>query len=419
MKHLKLRPLQQAGAAFLENHPKAYLALRMRLGKTATALQQARKGMPTLVVAPVSVLYHWADEVHKWRPGLTVEVIRQNRKATKQGNADVCVVPYSILAKLLKDGKLKRPHYVILDEAHYCKSQKAQRTKAATFLIKSAERAVALTGTPIPNRPVELYPLLNAMGAPFAKTKTQFGYRFCDAKPSPFHPGLDYTGSSNLDELRDELEDWMFYSQGGYVSPVTTVIEVDANITREERNLIDLIDWSAEDPEIPFERLSLVRRLSGEQKLAPTLEVVMNTLEEMEKVVVFCHHKELIHALAGELEAADIKVATLTGAEVSPRRVAAVDAFQSGDARVFIGNIQAAGEGISLAAASHVIFAEQAWTPGAMDQAAARIETADMDRVTSIDYIVRRGGIDSKLLAKIEEKRAIIEAALNDQGEAQ
>ena len=81
---------------------------------------------------------------------------------------------------------------------------------------------------------------------------------------------------------------------------------------------------------------------------------------------------------------------------------------------MFIGNIQAAGEGISLAAASHAVFVEQAWTPGAMDQAGARIETADMDRQVSLDYLVRRGGIDEKLMGAIMEKRAIVSEALDD-----
>ena len=106
---------------------------------------------------------------------------------------------------------------------------------------------------------------------------------------------------------------------------------------------------------------------------------------------------------------------TLTGRDSLNQRQAAQDAFQEGTARVFIGNIKAAGEGITLAAASHCLFVEQDWSPGVMDQAAARIETHDRSRTLTVDYLVRRGGIDSKLMAKLDEKRQIIAEALNDQ----
>ena len=411
----KLRPLQKAGAAFLSKHPKAYLAMRMRLGKSATALQQAKPGTTTLIVCPVSVLYHWAREVELWRPDLSVEVLRTGR--AKQGKTDVVVVPYSILVPLLQKGSLKKPHYLIVDEVHYAKDFKAKRTKAVCHLIKNAERVAALTGTPIPNRVIELYPVLNAMGAEFARTKISFGVRYCDAKQSPWHPGLDYTGASNLEELRDKLTEWMFFSSGGYTAPVTTVFELEGKVSAEERMLIESVDWTAEDPKIPFEHLSLIRRMTGEDKLKPATQHILDCLEDKAKVVVFAHHTALIENLQLELERNGIEAVRLTGSMKSADREAAVERFQTDEhCRVFIGNIQAAGEGISLAAADHCVFVEQDWKPGSMDQAAARIETADMDRTTTIDYLVKRGGIDSKLLAKIQEKREITQQALHDRG---
>ena len=413
---MELRPLQKAAAAFAKNHRKCYISLRMRLGKTAVALQACQPGQPTLVVAPVSVLYHWADEVAKWRPELSVNVIR--KFGEEQGKHDVTVVPYSILYKMLAAGHLRRPHYVVIDEVHYAKDLKAKRTKAVCWLIKNAERVAALTGTPIPNRTIELYPILNAMGAPFAKTKTGFGKRYSDAQPSRWHPGLDYNGASNLDELRENLTCWMFYSQGGYVPPVTTVFELDAEIGAEEQGWINDIDWTAEDPKIPFEHLSLIRRMSGEDKVEPAVRHIIDCLEDRPKVVVFAHHKDVIAGMAEELKEEGYGVVTLTGSMNAEQRKAAVGQFQNNPkCEVFIGNIQAAGEGISLAAADHVVFVEQDWKPGAMDQAAARIETADMDRITTIDYLVRRGGIDSKLLAKVQEKRGVVAEALHDIGE--
>lgn len=412
---LKLRPLQVEATYYLMSHPKAFLCLRMRLGKTATSLQFAHKGKPTLVVAPVSVLYHWQDEVNLWRPELTTKVLRKG--TDRQGSEDVTIVPYSIFPALLQNGNLKKPDYFIVDESHYVKNLKAKRTRAVCTVFKKAERAVALTGTPIPNRPIELYPLLKAMEAPFAKNKAQFGMRYCDGKPSIWTHGMDMTGASNLDELQRNLEHYMFYSQGGYVPPVTTVFPVTGTVSKEERRLIDSIDWSSEEPKIPFEQLAEIRSLTGQGKRQVALDHVLDCLQELEKVVVFAHHKVVIDDLKTDLEDRGIGVVTLTGKDTPEQRSRAVNQFNADPhTEVFIGNIQASGEGISLAAASHAVFVEQAWTPGAMDQAAARIETADMNRVTTIDYLVKRGGIDSKLLAKIQEKREIVSQALNDRG---
>lgn len=408
----ELRPLQKAAADFTGARDKSYLCLRMRMGKSAVALQHSVKGQRTLVVCPVSVAYHWAREVELWRPELSVAVIDGPGKS--QGSEDVTVVPYSRIAGLAKAGQLYRPDYFILDEAHYAKNLKAQRTKVTCALMKAARKGIALSGTPIPNRPVELYPMLNAMGASFARRKDEFVLRYCDGRPSQWHPGLDDTGASNLDELRENLSDLMFHSQGGHVPVVPTMFEVEGRISRQEQELIDSVDWTKESPDIPFEALSEIRRWSAEQKIEATVGHVLDCLADMDKVVVFGWHVNVIMSIAEALEAVGIECAVLTGDMTMTQREAEVSRFQTGTARVFLGNIQAAGEGISLAASSHCVFAEFDWKPGSMDQAAARIETAEPGRQTSVDYLVRRGGIDAKLIERILHKRSIITQTLNE-----
>jgi SWI/SNF-related matrix-associated actin-dependent regulator 1 of chromatin subfamily A len=416
-----LRPLQAAAKSYFEDpgHAKGYLALRMRLGKTRVALELVDPEEITLVITPVTVGYHIVEEVKTWRGDLRAQYLR---KASDRWDkvSNVVVVPWSMVVRLAKAGALPRPDYLIVDEAHYAKTLKAQRTKVVRVLVKDAKRVLALTGTPVPNRPIELFPLLNAMGADFARKQMDYGIEFCAGRPSPWHRGWDFSGASNLDVLREKLKGWMFHSQGGYVPPIPTVLAISARITAEEEAAIaDLEDEYGSDPTewdnpvIPFEMLSLFRRWAGEGKVEAAVPHIEDCLESMEKVVVFAWHQNVIEDMAAALES--YGVVTVSGATPAEQRKANISAFQnSKDIRVFIGNIQAAGEGVDLSAATHAVFVEQDWTPGRVDQAAARIETADMSRIVSLDFIVRRGGIDEKLMASLAHKRGIISQTLNE-----
>ena len=406
----KLRHAQVQGTDFLASHPKAYLCLRMRMGKSAVALQQCVKGKRTLIISPVIVKTHWARECALWRPDLGNIDILHSKTCKQNPKADVTIVAYSVLFDLLAAGALHRPDYLIVDEVHYAKNYKAKRTKAVTHLIESTPRVACLTGTPIPNRPVELFPVLKALGCPDAKNFMNFTERVCDAYQGEW--GYVTDGHSNLDELKTVLSDWMFHSQGGHVPTVPTVIEMDVPLSAQERKAMTEIDWS--NPSIPFEALSEIRRLSGMRKIKQAAEHVRDCLENMDKVVVACWHQDVIDALFQELE------------EFNPIKVDGRTRDKFGDAerfqnapenRVFIGQMITAGIGISLAAADHMVFVENDWVPGNMDQMLARIETAEdqeTGRTISADILVSAGGIDSKVIHSVISKMDVINNSLNE-----
>ena len=202
-----LFPHQVDGVAFLLGRRRAILADDMGLGKTRqsiVALTEAAPAGPWLVVCPASVKRNWAREILAARPGDAVHVCGP-LDPPAVGYGGWVVINYDILAKV--DALLEDLPWtgIVFDEAHYLKNHTSARSRIARELVAAAPDAVlhALTGTPLTNRPRDLFPLLQLTGHPMGRSFLSFAKRYCDARHNGF--GWVTDGASNLEELRVQL----------------------------------------------------------------------------------------------------------------------------------------------------------------------------------------------------------------------
>ena len=208
-----LLPFQLEGIKFVVRHGgKALIGDEMGCGKTIQAIgvmQHYRQHWPVLLLVMPGLMAQWTSEILKFsgdilRPKDIVNV----RKGSDVVGGKVCLVPYSVLDKLVESRKLRTDMFgiVIADESHNLKNKDAKRTNSALPFLKQATVSLCLTGTPATNRPVELYTQLNGLLPHVFNNYDIFIKRYCDAKPAHFGSGMDARGSSNEAELKMLLE---------------------------------------------------------------------------------------------------------------------------------------------------------------------------------------------------------------------
>jgi len=327
---------------------------------------------------------------------------------------------------------------VILDECHRIKNAKAKRTAAVLDFARKAKHVIATTGTPIVNRPIELWNIVNLIDPDTFSNFFKFAKRYADGhqitvpiKGKGLKQVWDFTGSSNLDELQTKLRTSCMIrrlkSQVLAELPPKqyTVVECTASkaALKIENELLAGVDRT--DPEAmaaalraiggdpaKFEKASRMREQSGIAKVSQIKDYLDLLLETEESVIVFAHHKKVLAAIREHCVAAGYGVAMITGDTPPRMRETEVERFQNGEVRVFLGGVTAAGEGITLHRASTVLQTEMDWRPGIMEQADDRAHRIGQRDVVDCHYLVA-GGIEGYMAGVVADKAAIIVEALD------
>jgi len=460
---LKYLPFQKAGIAYSLNHRDVLIADEMGLGKTIQALgiinidPSIKK---VLCVVPASLKLNWKREAKKWLTRkFNISIIR-----SKDGwvDGDFVIINYDILKKFHNEIHNTEWDLLICDEAHYLKNSTAQRTKEIVgwydknirrdVNLLTAGRKLFLTGTPIVNRPIELWPLVHYLAPKtffclFNKFKSGYAQKFCAAHFNGY--GYDLKGASNLDKLQDMLRTSVMIRRlkkdvlKELPAKFRQVIEVPMNghasvVKREQEALkanailinslkvaVEMAKTS-ENPEdykkavialkegvtVAFSEMSQVRHETALAKVDVVVEHLKGIIEDDEqKVICFAHHRDVIEAIE---RAFGDKAVKLYGGMSDEKKQDAVDRFQNDDnVKLFIGSIQAAGVGITLTAASRVVFAELDWVPGNMTQAEDRAHRIGQIMNVLIQHIVLEGSMDVEMAYKLIEKQEVIDNALD------
>ena len=165
----ELKPFQRAGVSYLLERRRAFLADEQGLGKTIEALAaiEAAGAYPAVVVCPASLKLNWLREIERWLPGRSARALAGTGASPPGEQAQITVVNYDIVAARLDELSGLRPRALVLDEAHYCKNAAAKRTQAVQRLageVPADGMVLALTGTPVVNRPAELISQLRILG---------------------------------------------------------------------------------------------------------------------------------------------------------------------------------------------------------------------------------------------------------------
>lgn len=429
--HGELRPFQRAGVAYLLRRRRAILADEQGLGKTVQALAalEADGAWPALVVCPAGLKLNWEREAQAWLPHRSVALLRGRGAASVEAarDADLVVCNYEILDAHLErltgeDGRLARPlRALVLDEAHYVKEPRARRTKAAVALSRALDDdalRLALTGTPVVNRPKELVSQLRAIGRldEFG-SGAAFARRFRDRAA---HERLHWNLRASCFVRRRKAE-----VLPQLPAKTTHVVPVElANVAEYRHAEADLVGWLRAQPldddqrtarERAAERaeqlvrLNALRLLVARGKLAAALGWVEDFLASGEPLVVFAEHVEVQRALVERFDG-DGAVHVL-GADAQEARQRAVDAFQAPDGpSLIVCSMRAAGHGITLTRASNVCFLELDWTPARHDQAEDRVHRIGQRDAVTAHYLLAPETIDETMAELLGRKRGTIDA---------
>ena len=425
-------PFQKAGVDFINQQKNVLVADEMGLGKTIQAIGYINLNpevRTVLIICPASLKFNWKSELQKWlvRP-YSVDILNGH------GLTDITITNYESVKKYFSELTSQKWDLLVLDESHYIKNYKAQRTQYITGFYEDkknktgwvtglkdyAKQKILLTGTPILNRPMELFTQLKVLGNEMGKNP--FGFR--DRYVETDRWGGD-RGTKNLEELqmrlrttcmiRREKKDVLLELPDKLRQVITLPTDVLSETDREESRKIvnylseswDIATQKLTKSEFDFEEISKIRHKQSVKKIPYVLEHLENVLENEDKIVVFAHHHDVIDAIYEKFK--NISVVG-TGNETLKERDEAVTRFQNDpNVKLFIGSIQAMGVGITLTSASTVIFAEIEWRPGDLSQAEDRLHRIGQKSTVLVQYLVVNDSIDSYMINKILEKMGIIE----------
>jgi len=438
-----LFPHQVEGVAFLLGRRRAILADDMGLGKTRQAIVSLRHDSPNgpfLVVCPASVKRNWAREIAAVAPVASILVL-EGGTAVPERFPEWTIVNYDILSRHLEALAHVTWAGLVFDEAHYLKNHTSTRSGVARQLVNrattlatatlSSEPAVyLLTGTPLTNRPRDLFVLLQLIEHALGRSFLSFAKRYCAAVKNDF--GWKTDGASNLEELTVQLHGVMLRRSKDDVLSLPPKLRTWLPVevapgtgSRAIKKVFELLAGKGSRPDqsrdVELRRrgkllafLVEARQALASAKVTSTLDFVRGALDQGEKVIVFSCFDDPIRKLTKDLGS---KAVVVTGKTPAAARQSLVDRFQNDvDVRVFIANIIAGGTGLNLTAATQVVFNDLDWLPTNHWQAEDRAYRIGQTRTVNVTYFVARDTIDDFVQAVLETKAALVSAIV--EGEA-
>lgn len=451
-----LFPYQVAGVEAMAKLTSIGLFDDPGLGKTAQTICYSNTHPlihRILVVCPATLKLNWSREFATWdTKGLSVQIVRAGKKIAITEN--VVIINYDMLGKYRDDLRAVYWDLMVLDECHALKNPKSARSREVLgrpaannrpFLPALQARVkILLSGTPMVNKPIELWPLLSILDPKgLGRSWLHFVNRYCGARrvqipgPCSVDPATGQVvqaagrsffftdGATNLEELQDRmrqafmirrLKSEVLKDLPGKLRRVMP-LEVDARsqkLIKKEMQLYE--DYAKNMPgdfEIPeFSEIAAVRQEVASAKLPMAIQYVKEVLNEAQKVVVFAAHLAVVDSLRDAFR--EFGMVGMDSRTSVDDRQAAVDQFQNNPGvRVFVGTSKTAGVGITLTAASQVIFVESDWVPGVLTQAEDRLHRIGQKDTVLITHLVLEGSLDQHILETIIKKQVVLDRALN------
>jgi SWI/SNF-related matrix-associated actin-dependent regulator of chromatin subfamily A-like protein 1 len=442
---MPLFPYQRQGVAYNLLHKKVIVGDQPGLGKTAQSIGTAEAtGVKcVLIICPATLRENWKREVEeKWTNHKAI-ILNDRVKNTwhtffKVGMVKYFICNYESLKKYFvesinrpigKDGKqvpLRLNHIkfkstieyfdmIIVDEVHRCKDGKTQQSKFVMGLAKGKEYVLALTGTPVVNKPVDLIPQLHII----EQLSNFGGYKgFLDT----YCQGVNQ--ASNLKHLNYLMHKHCFYRREktevlkDLPDKMRNIITVDidnrADYVKAENDLRNYLkeNLGKTDEEISkslrgevMVMISILKRIAAKGKIPHMIEHITEVTEAGEKIVVFAWHKEIVMSLKDAISGA----VTIVGDDSMDARQRAVDNFQNDPkVQVIICNIKSGGVGITLTASSRVSFIELPWHPADCEQCEDRTHRIGQKNSVQVCYLIGANTIDEYIYDIIEKKRTIV-----------
>jgi hypothetical protein len=457
-----LRGYQYAAVDWIVRNRRVYIGDEMGTGKTLSALAAmiVLGSFPVVVVCPASVKMGWVRQIKKFFPNMEDKIYVCNGRTTTPipHDAEIVIINYDILSYWLACIQNHGYEAVILDEAHFIKSRKAKRTRAAISLARGADIRIAMSGTPVVSRPIDLVSQLEALDRMKDMTRGRSAWWFIERYCRPTHNGYgwDTRGASNAFELgenlrkhgilirrrkEDVLDDLPIKQRVSLPLPIDNREEynkvrddiaywVRQQVMADEKFAEELQGLSENDAArlwhdhiekkiararaaIAITKLSALRRVCMRGKMKATIEWIEDFLTSDEKIVVFCTHREAVNTLHKHFGSKAVKIIGGMGADA---RQEAIDAFvDNDDVKIVVANIDAAAEGIDgwQHVCSNVAFVELTWTPSKHHQAEDRCHRSGQQNPVTCYYLMAVDTIDEYLARMIDGKHAMISAIVD------
>ena len=440
----ELKPFQRAGVRYLLERRRSFLADEQGLGKTIEALAaiEAAGAFPAVIVCPASLKLNWLREIARWLPERSAVALsgaggaaagavagaragaagaRAGLAPQRETGADITVLNYDILAARAGELCELDARALVLDESHYCKNPAAKRTQAAQRVAASVRGdglVLALTGTPVTNRPAELISQLRILGrlAEFGS-----GARFAERFRGPdAHLRLHWHLRARCFARRCKAE-VLPQLPAKTRSIVPIELDNEAEYRLAER---DVVAWLASQPldlrELDARvaaalraerlvRLNALKLLAARGKLAAALRWIHDFSTSGERLVVFARHREIQRAVLEQFPAA----LHILGQDSAGARDLALEEFQGPDApgnQLIVCSIEVAGQGLTLTRSSSVVFLELDWTPAKHDQAEDRCHRIGQQDAVNAYYLLAADTVDESIATLLERKRSVIGA---------
>uniref|UniRef100_A0A9J7Y483 Zinc finger, RAN-binding domain containing 3 n=1 Tax=Cyprinus carpio carpio TaxID=630221 RepID=A0A9J7Y483_CYPCA len=435
----KLMPFQREGILFALSMDGRSVGF-MGLGKTIQAISVAyifKQEWPLLIVVPSSLKYPWIEELEKWIPELDprhINLVESKTDTMSIGTSKVTILGYGLLTTdarpLLEALNKQRFGVILVDESHYLKSRNAARSKILVPVIQNAKRAILLTGTPALGRPEELFMQIDALYPRRFGTWSDYAKKYCNAHYKFFgaRRQWDCRGASHLDELHQRLSEIMIRRLKNQVLtqlPPKIRQRIPFDLPKDEASA-SFERWeklmSSESENQFVEVMSLITHMykqTAVAKAGAVKDYIKMMLEkEQLKFLVFAHHLSMLQACTEAVIEVKASYIRIDGSVPSAERIQLVHRFQNDpDTRVAILSIQAAGQGLTFTAASHVVFAELYWNPGQIKQAEDRAHRIGQTTTVHIHYLIAKGTFDTVMWAMLNRKETVTGSALNGKKE--
>ena len=448
-----LRTYQHQGLNWLqflrEYQLNGILADDMGLGKTIQTLahlliekQQGRLTKPVLIVAPTSVIFNWANEIEKFTPQLSYQVLHGSKRKdnfdcfeTPEGiekPVDIIITSYALITKDLAHYCEQKFYYLVLDEAHYIKNTKTKLYQA--FLTLKAQHKLCLTGTPMENHLGEFWAQFNFLLPGFLGGQRQFTKLFrtpiekhgelerkqlLNQRIKPFilrrtkdkiatelPPKTEIIQTLRIEGKQAELYESVRLAMDSRLKDIIA----DKGLKRSQIEVLDALLKLRQVCNHP-KLLSLegAKKVNQSAKLDYLMETLPEQIDEGRKILIFSQFTSMLALIEEELVGAGIGYVKLTGSTTNRQTV--VDKFQQGEVPVFLISLRAGGVGLNLTAADTVIHFDPWWNPAVENQATDRAHRIGQDKPVFVYKLIIENSIEEKI-QKIQQNKAELAKAL-------
>lgn len=451
---LKPRGFQLAAAEAVLRFGRGVIGFAPGMGKTlpaqiVAACAHAEHGHRTVAIVPPTLrIDPWVREFAKEFPNLTIALLEGRKEEALPADADVVIVPDSIVAARAADIIAFGPEVLLVDEAQRFKNRSAKRTKGVMDIaaeVAKVEHSVIclLTGTLAVNRPDEIWSPVSiaqrATALSGGESWTAFMDKWCESETvwtGRTHVRVA-TAIKDIDALHAKLRETSYIRvERDEVLDMPDKVWAVRNLSLPASQMVtynriarEFLSWLQEvagDAAMlraakaeTVTKMTALRKASAQAKVKAAAEYVEEIASQGEPVVLMGWHTAAIGGTDGhgrhhggviaELEERGLRVARVVGGMTSAQKTAEVDRFKAGEADVLVGQIVAAGTGLNLENAANLVFMELPWSPGDLTQASDRIYRVTQKRDCTIHVLNTMGTIDEEIWGAINRKAAVVD----------